>query len=117
VNTLEELKALGVTLAIDDFGTGYSSLSYLKRFPLDYLKIDRTFVDGLGTDPGDTAIVRALIGLGRALSLVTVAEGVETEAQLVALRDLGCDLAQGYWFSPALSDQNLVALLHESWTW
>ena len=78
VETLQELKALGVSLAIDDFGTGHSSLTWLRRIPADFLKVDRTFVAGLGTDPDDTAIVRAVIDLGRALGLTTVAEGVET---------------------------------------
>jgi len=96
VATLERLKELGVRLAIDDFGTGHSSLTWLRRLPADFLKVDRTFVAGLGTDPGDTAIVRAVLNLGQALGLSTVAEGVETPEQLAALRELGCDWAQGY---------------------
>ncbi len=99
LKVLQALRGLGVELAIDDFGTGYSSLSYLKRFPVDVLKIDRSFVDGLGDDPEDTAIVTAIISLGRALGLRVVAEGVETERQLAELRRLGCDRAQGFMFA------------------
>jgi diguanylate cyclase (GGDEF)-like protein/PAS domain S-box-containing protein len=100
LKVLQDLRALGVRLAIDDFGTGYSSLSYLKRFPVDVIKIDRSFVDGLGIDPEDTAIVTAIISLGRALGLRVVAEGVENPRQLAELRRLGCDRGQGFMFSP-----------------
>lgn len=96
---LDHLKILGVRVAIDDFGTGYSSFSYLRRFPVDVLKIDQSFVQGLGTDDEDTAIVDSIIGLGHTLGLDVVAEGVETEVQLDELRRLGCDLAQGFLMS------------------
>ena len=85
-------------LVLDDFGTGYSSLAYLNRFPFDALKIDRSFVDGLGIEQERTAIVEAIIGMARALSLEVIAEGVENEVQLAELRRLGCDYAQGYLF-------------------
>jgi diguanylate cyclase (GGDEF)-like protein/PAS domain S-box-containing protein len=98
VKTLEHLKGIGIRLAIDDFGTGYSSLSYLKRFPIDVLKVDRSFVAGLPANHGDAAIVRAIVGLSRALGLKAVAEGVETVDQLDELRRLGCDQGQGYLF-------------------
>jgi EAL domain-containing protein (putative c-di-GMP-specific phosphodiesterase class I) len=96
---LHGLKDLGTTIAVDDFGTGFSSLSHLKRFPVDFIKVDREFVDGLGTDPGDTAIVTAVIGMAHALDIPVIAEGVETPAQLEALRGLHCDFGQGYLFA------------------
>ena len=99
---LEALSKLGLRLSIDDFGTGYSSLSYLKRFPIGKLKIDRSFVSGLPSDDSDAAIVQAILQMARALSLKVVAEGVETEAQRLFLRDHGCDEYQGFLFAPAL---------------
>jgi diguanylate cyclase (GGDEF)-like protein len=97
--TLERLRALGVHLCVDDFGTGYSSLAYLRRFPVDALKVDRSFVAGLGEDPEDSAIVEAVVSMAHSLRLSVVAEGVETDKQLARLRDLGCELAQGYYFA------------------
>jgi diguanylate cyclase (GGDEF)-like protein len=97
-DTLWRLKDLGVKLAIDDFGTGYSSLSYLKRLPVDFLKIDRSFVAGLGERPEDRGIAQAVVDLSHTLGLKVVAEGVETEKQLAHLRGIGCELAQGYCF-------------------
>jgi diguanylate cyclase (GGDEF)-like protein len=99
IDILEGLRSLGVRISIDDFGTGYSSLAYLRRFPLDELKIDRAFVDGLGRDPEATAIAAAVMGMAHALNLTVVAEGVETVAQDSALRALGCDEAQGFLYS------------------
>jgi diguanylate cyclase (GGDEF)-like protein/PAS domain S-box-containing protein len=99
IETLQSLKGLGVLLAIDDFGTGYSSLAYLKRFPVDTLKVDRAFVDGLGHDPQDTAIVKSVVAMARALGLSVTAEGIETAAQLKELRALNCREGQGYYFS------------------
>ena len=94
--TLDALHALGVSVAIDDFGTGYSSLSYLKRFDIDVVKLDRTFIEGLVTDPVDAEIASAVIRLSAALDISTVAEGVETDSQRQMLVKLGCPLIQGY---------------------
>jgi EAL domain-containing protein (putative c-di-GMP-specific phosphodiesterase class I) len=96
---LRQLKTLGVNLVLDDFGTGYSSLSHAKHFPIDTLKIDRSFVNGLCDDAEDSAIVSAVISMGRALGIAVVAEGVETAEQAVRLRNLGCPFAQGYHFA------------------
>ena len=103
IGKLRRPKGLGMGFAIDDYGTGYSRLYYLKRMPVDSLKIDRSFVAGLGKDPGDEAIVSGTIDLAHALGLKVVAEGVETAEQLARLEDLGCDLAQGYFLSEPLS--------------
>jgi diguanylate cyclase (GGDEF)-like protein/PAS domain S-box-containing protein len=113
-NTLLALKKLGVALMLDDFGTGYSSLSYLKRFPVDVLKIDRTFVDGLGSEAEDSAIVKAVVGMARALEMGVVAEGVETEDQVRHLRGLGCDRAQGYYFGRPGEAATITPLLRSA---
>jgi diguanylate cyclase (GGDEF)-like protein len=111
VEVVRALGALGVRFSIDDFGTGYSSLAYLKRFSAHVLKIDRSFIDGLGRDAQDSAIVGATIALAQALGMETVAEGVEDPDQLGFLRRLGCDRAQGYYFSRPLPPESLPALL------
>jgi EAL domain-containing protein (putative c-di-GMP-specific phosphodiesterase class I)/CheY-like chemotaxis protein len=113
---LAELKGLGVGLAIDDFGTGYSSLSYLRRFPVDQLKVDRSFVAGLVTNAGDLAIVASVVNLAGALGIRVVAEGVETVDQLEKLCEMGCDLAQGFnWLRPvdALHMEGWLSLLYD----
>lgn len=108
---IEALKALGVRLALDDFGTGYSSLSYLKRFPIDVLKIDRSFVSGIAGGGTDQALARAIVALGDSLSLRTVAEGLETEDQVDIVRSLGCEYGQGWLFARAMPAERMVEWL------
>ena len=114
IATLEGLKGLGVGLAIDDFGTGYSSLDYLKRFPVDVIKIDRSFVDGLGQSPKDAAIVQAVIDLATALDLEPIAEGIETPEQARQLSDMGCRVGQRYYFARPLPSNEVTSLLAPS---
>ena len=111
LDTLKQLKSAGILFAIDDFGTGYSSLSYLKRFPLDVLKIDQSFVRDVCTDRNNAGIVRAIIDMARALNLKVIAEGVETEEQLEFLRIHRCESFQGYHFSKPLPAAGLIELL------
>jgi diguanylate cyclase (GGDEF)-like protein/PAS domain S-box-containing protein len=113
-SVLRDLKALGVELAIDDFGTGYCSLNYLKRFPVDTLKIDRSFINGLGKNAEDTAIVRAVIAFAKALNLSVTGEGVETAHQVAELSALDCERGQGFFFGRPLPREELDAWLSES---
>ncbi|CAN5715023.1 hypothetical protein BH23GEM3_BH23GEM3_19630 [soil metagenome] len=109
---LQTLKEIGVRLALDDFGTGYSNLSYLQRFPIDILKIDRSFVDGIGSESADgSALARAIIALGDSLRIDTVAEGVRSREQSVALQALGCEFGQGFFFARPLDAAAAGALL------
>lgn len=111
ISQLHALRELGVTLSLDDFGTGYSSLSYIRKFPLDRLKIDRSFVQGLASNQSDLAIMRTIIDLGHILRLRVLAEGVETDAQLAVLQGEGCDEVQGFYFSQAVPPETFVAQL------
>jgi diguanylate cyclase (GGDEF)-like protein/PAS domain S-box-containing protein len=113
---LQELSGLGLQLILDDFGTGYSSLAYLNRFPFDAIKIDRSFIEGLGIEQEPSAIVEAIIGMARALDLRAIAEGVENEVQLAELRRLGCGFAQGFLFSGPLTVRDMTALLERAAT-
>ncbi len=108
---LRELKALGVWIAVDDFGTGYSSLSYLQRFPLDILKVDRSFVSATSTDNGQSVVLETIVALGKMLGLQTVAEGIELPEQLERLQALACDQGQGYYFARPLGPEAVEALL------
>ncbi len=120
LSKLEELKAAGIGLAIDDFGTGYSSLAHLRHFPVNTLKVDRSFIQSLTSlkqeAKGDAFIVEAVIGMARALQLNVVAEGIETKEQLERLRELGCDIGQGYYFSKPMPTDKVVAFLMNSIT-
>jgi diguanylate cyclase (GGDEF)-like protein len=111
LEALHRLRKLGVRICLDDFGTGYSSLSYLRSFPFDKIKIDRSFMRDLGGNRDSLAIVKAVIGLGQSLGMSTTAEGVETEEQLAAVREQGCDEVQGFYFSPPLRPEAVQALL------
>jgi EAL domain-containing protein (putative c-di-GMP-specific phosphodiesterase class I) len=111
---LGRLRALGVRLAIDDFGTGYSSLAYLKRFPLDILKIDKSFIDDIPQLEDDKEIAAAIIGMAHTLRLKVLAEGVETEEQLNFLKEQGCDFYQGYYKSPAVTADEFAAFFNET---
>ena len=111
---LTRLRAAGVRIAIDDFGTGYSSLSYLKKFPIDFLKIDRSFVRDVDTDVSDRALCEAIITIANLLDMQVVAEGVETPAQRDFLFNVGCDYGQGYLFSPPLSAWDFIEYLRKA---
>ncbi len=113
IEKMQELRRMGLRIAIDDFGTGYSSLNYLKRFPVDTLKIDKSFIDDVCSDPHDAAIVRAIVTLGHALDLTVIAEGVETHEQLDFLTSVGCDVIQGFLFSKSLTTDAFRELLME----
>ncbi|MCU1448378.1 MAG: diguanylate phosphodiesterase, partial [Acidimicrobiales bacterium] len=111
IQLLRGLLDVGVQLAVDDFGTGYSSLSYLKRLPVDTLKIDRSFINRLAVDPHDSAIVAAIVALAQALDLSVTAEGVERREQLDALRELGCQAAQGYLLAPPIAAEDVPGFM------
>jgi diguanylate cyclase len=116
IRTLAQLHELGVKLAIDDFGTGHSSLSYLRRFRVDQLKIDRSFIAEMTDSPADAAITAAIVLFSQKLNLQVVAEGVETAAQATMLRQLGCHLLQGYYFSKPVEPEKLAELMGQKFT-
>ncbi len=110
IKKIDKLKESGIQIALDDFGTGYSSLNYLKRFPLDYLKIDISFVSGIGKDKSDEMIVKTIISMAKNLNMMTIAEGIENEEQLRFLKYEGCDLGQGYYFGKPASQSEILKL-------
>lgn len=111
IERLTDMKSLGVRLALDDFGTGYSSLGYLRRFPIDVLKIDRSFVTGVSGTGRERDLVDAVVKIGKSLNMKTVAEGIEGSEQVRALREVDCDLAQGFYFSGPLPPEQITDLL------
>jgi EAL domain-containing protein (putative c-di-GMP-specific phosphodiesterase class I) len=114
---LSQLRDLGIELCIDDFGTGYSSLSYLHKFPINILKVDRSFVGRVGATGENLEIVRAIVMLARSLGMEVVAEGVETAVQLAQMRAIGCEYGQGYFFSKPLDSEAATGLLRRSPKW
>lgn len=116
IRAMHELKALGIALSLDDFGTGYSSLSYLRRYPLDRLKIDRSFINEMMSYPSSAALVRSILAMAKSLELITIAEGVETLPQMEYLRKLGCEEMQGYLFSKPVPPDDIVSLMRRGET-
>jgi EAL domain-containing protein (putative c-di-GMP-specific phosphodiesterase class I) len=113
VTILKELKSIGVFLSLDDFGTGYSSLSYLKHFPIDFLKIESSFVRAILTDPVGAGLVKTIIAMAHTLGIKVTAEGVETHKHLAFLRAEDCDITQGYFFSPPVDAVTFTELLRD----
>jgi len=111
--TLDQLRGIGVYLSIDDFGTGYSSMNYLKRFDVRALKIDKSFISGLPEDSENAAITRAIIAMAHGLKMVVVAEGVETDEQLLLLEQYGCDMVQGYYLGHPLPQEAITQMLSQ----
>ena len=114
IDVLRQVKALGVSVAIDDFGIGYSSLAYLKRFPIDTVKVDRSFVEDIPADENSMAIAQAVIAMAHSLRLKVVAEGVESEGQLSFLRGEGCDDIQGYYFCEARAASSIAGMMRKT---
>jgi EAL domain-containing protein (putative c-di-GMP-specific phosphodiesterase class I) len=112
--TLEDIKAMNIKLSLDDFGTGYSSLGYLKQFPIDVLKIDRSFIQDIQVRDAETGLVKTIIDMGHVLGMEVVAEGVETREQLEYLKQHGCDAVQGFFFSRPLPAAEIVNLLRKA---
>ena len=113
MDSIVKLQNMGIKVSIDDFGTGYSSLSYLKRFPIDKLKIDQSFIRDCHQNDEDKAIIKTIVSLGKSLNLSLIAEGVEEESHVEFLRGLGCHEIQGYWFSKPVLAEQLITLLVE----
>ncbi len=114
MSTLDQLRAIGVYLSIDDFGTGYSSMNYLKRFDVRTLKIDKSFICGLPQDTENAAITRAIIAMAHGLKMVVVAEGVETDEQLVLLDEYGCDMVQGFYLGHPSPQESITLMLQNA---
>jgi EAL domain-containing protein (putative c-di-GMP-specific phosphodiesterase class I) len=111
IKIINEMKEMGLKIALDDFGTGYSSLNYLRKFPLDYLKIDKSFIDNLTQDKGTDAVADAIVSIAHKLGMQAIAEGVETVEQLGFLDKIGCDFIQGYYFYRPMPAAEIEALI------